>query len=67
MKINKIQINGFGNIANKTMDFSDGINIIHGNNESGKSTTVHFIKSMFYGINKNNCRYPFISLQGTFC
>ena len=59
MKINKIQINGFGNITNKTMDFSDGINIIHGNNESGKSTTVHFIKSMFYGINKNKAGNAF--------
>lgn len=59
MKINKIQINGFGNISNKTMDFSDGINIIHGNNESGKSTTVHFIKSMFYGINKNKAGNAF--------
>lgn len=63
MKINKIQINGFGNIANKTMDFSDGINIIHGNNESGKSTTVHFIKSMFYGINKNKAGNNFSELE----
>lgn len=63
MKINKIQINGFGNIANKTMDFSDGINIIHGNNESGKSTTVHFIKSMFYGINKNKAGNAFSEVE----
>lgn len=63
MKINKIQINGFGNITNKTMDFSDGINIIHGNNESGKSTTVHFIKSMFYGINKNKAGNAFSEIE----
>ena len=63
MKINKIQINGFGNIANKTMDFSDGINIIHGNNESGKSTTIHFIKSMFYGINKNKAGNAFSEVE----
>lgn len=63
MKINKIQINGFGNIANKTMDFSDGINIIRGNNESGKSTTVHFIKSMFYGINKNKSGNAFSEVE----
>ena len=63
MKINKIQINGFGNIANKTMDFSEGINIIHGNNESGKSTTVHFIKSMFYGINKNKAGNVFSEVE----
>lgn len=52
MKINKIQINGFGNLANKNIEFSDNINLIHGDNEAGKSTMVYFIKSMFYGINK---------------
>lgn len=63
MKINKIQINGFGKVANKTMEFSDGINLIHGNNESGKSTTVHFIKSMFYGINKNKAGNAFSEVE----
>lgn len=63
MKINKIQINGFGKVANKTMDFSDGINLIHGNNESGKSTTVYFIKSMFYGINKNKAGNAFSEVE----
>lgn len=63
MKINKIQINGFGNIANKTMDFSDGINLIHGTNESGKSTTIHFIKSMFYGVNKNKAGNTFSEVE----
>lgn len=48
MKISKIQINGFGNLHDKTLEFSDGINLIHGQNEAGKSTLVYFIKSMFY-------------------
>ena len=63
MKINKVQINGFGKVANKTMDFSDGINLIHGNNESGKSTTVYFIKSMLYGINKNKAGNAFSEVE----
>lgn len=53
MKINKIQVNGFGNIVGKNFDFSNGINLIRGNNENGKSTLVYFIKSMLYGINRN--------------
>lgn len=53
MKIKKVQINGFGNIENKVLDFSDGINLIYGENEAGKSTLVNFIKSVFYGVNKN--------------
>lgn len=53
MKIRKVQINGFGNIENKVIDFSDGINLIYGENEAGKSTLVNFIKCVFYGVNKN--------------
>ena len=53
MKINKIQVNGFGNLQNKNIEFMPGINLIHGTNEAGKSTLVYFIKSMFYGIDKN--------------
>lgn len=63
MKINKIQINGFGNIANKSLDFSDGINLIHGSNESGKSTMVHFVKAMFYGVNKNKAGKAFSEVE----
>lgn len=53
MKIKKVQINGFGNIENKVIDFSDGINLVYGENEAGKSTLVNFIKCVFYGVNKN--------------
>lgn len=63
MKINKIQINGFGNIANKSYEFSDGINLVHGSNESGKSTMVHFVKAMFYGVNKNKAGKAFSEVE----
>ncbi len=53
MKIEKIQINGFGKLENKNIELSDGINIIIGKNESGKSTLLKFINSMLYGISKN--------------
>ncbi len=53
MKIEKIQINGFGKLANKNIELNDGINIIIGKNESGKSTLLKFINSMLYGISKN--------------
>ena len=53
MKINNIQINGFGTLKDKTLRFDEGINLICGNNESGKSTLAHFIKAIFYGVNKN--------------
>ena len=53
MKIEKIQINGFGKLENKEIELTDGINIILGRNESGKSTLLKFINSMLYGISKN--------------
>lgn len=53
MKIENAQINAFGNLENKQIDLSENINIIKGNNESGKSTFLKFIVDMFYGISKN--------------
>ena len=53
MKIKKLKINGFGKINNTEVDFSDGINIVNGKNESGKTTLLKFITSMFYGTSRN--------------
>ena len=53
MKIENLKINGFGKLEDKEIEFSNGINIIQGNNESGKSTLLKFITSMFYGTSKN--------------
>ena len=53
MKIEKIQINGFGKLENKDIELADGINVILGKNESGKSTLLKFINSMLYGISKS--------------
>ena len=53
MKIKKIQINSFGKVRNTQIDLQDGINIIYGNNEVGKSTIQKFISCILYGISKN--------------
>lgn len=52
MKIKKIKINFFGKINDKEINLKK-INIIYGKNESGKSTLLNYIVSMFYGISKN--------------
>lgn len=49
MKINKINIASFGKFKNKQIEFSDGFNLIYGENEMGKTTVMEFIKMMFYG------------------
>lgn len=53
MKINKLQINAFGNIENREIELSENINIVYGKNEAGKSTCLKFIVDSLYGISKN--------------
>ncbi len=53
MKILNLKINNFGKLINKEIKLKDGINIIYGENESGKSTLLKFIMGMFYGLSKN--------------
>ena len=59
MKINYLKINGFGKLENKEIKLSENINLIYGNNESGKSTLLKFISGMFYGISKNKNKKEF--------
>lgn len=52
MKINNIKINAYGNIENKEINLKDGINVIYGENESGKSTLLSYITNILYGISR---------------
>lgn len=52
MKIKKIHITGFGRFRDFTLELSDGINVITGPNEAGKSTIHLFIRFMLYGADK---------------
>ena len=52
MVIEKIIIKSFGLINDMTLEFSDKVNVIEGQNESGKSTIAAFIKYMLYGFDE---------------
>lgn len=52
MNIKNIKINAYGNLENKEINLDKKINIIHGANESGKSTMLSYIVNSFYGISK---------------
>jgi len=53
LKIKRLKINAFGNLKEKEIELNNHINIIHGSNESGKSTLLKFISNIFYGTSKN--------------
>jgi len=53
MKIKNIKVNGFGKLKDKEIELENGINVIYGKNEAGKSTLLKYIISMFYGLSKN--------------
>ena len=56
MKILRLHIDHFGKFSDRTIRFSDGINIISGENESGKSTLHSFIGAMLLGLERGRGR-----------
>lgn len=49
MLIKSVYIEQFGKLKKRTFEFQDGINVIEGKNEAGKSTLQNYILSSFYG------------------
>ncbi len=56
MKILELGIRNFGKLADRKIKLSEGINLIYGENESGKSTVHTFIKSMLFGMERGRGR-----------
>ena len=48
MKIKELRLKNFGKFTNKEIHFLDGMNVIYGENESGKSTLYTFIRAMLF-------------------
>lgn len=54
MKLKELNLISFGKFKGYTLKLEDGLNIIHGENESGKTTIHNFIEGMFYGFQSPN-------------
>ena len=52
MRLVDLKIDGFGKLNNRYIDFSEGINLVTGHNEAGKSTLHACIRAMFYGMER---------------
>lgn len=48
MKIKKVSTSQFAGVNNREVEFADGINVIYGKNESGKSTIVNLVSSLLF-------------------
>ena len=56
MKINRIACDQFAGLTDRDMRFSDGLNLVIGDNETGKSTMIDLIYQLFFRGSKLNRR-----------
>lgn len=54
MRITQLNISQFGCFEDKRIELDGGLNLIYGENESGKSTILSFIKFMLYGLTRRS-------------
>lgn len=54
MIIRKLNIYGFGKHENLSIEFTDGINVLYGLNEAGKTTIQQFILHILFGFPAKN-------------
>ena len=56
MRFLDLYISGFGKFHDTAVSFEDGLNVIYGKNEAGKSTIHTFIRGMLFGIERQRGR-----------
>src|SRR2546423_6090037 len=65
MRIENIHVDGFGVWNDKNWGPLDpGLNVFHGPNETGKSTLMGFIRSMFFGFEKRGSAKRYEPVNG---
>ena len=52
MRLLDLHIDGFGKFHDRTVRFEDGMNLVYGKNEAGKSTLHTFIRCMLFGMER---------------
>jgi uncharacterized protein YhaN len=52
VKLRRLTIAGFGRLSHRAFIFDDGLNVIYGPNEAGKSTIARAIVASLYGVGR---------------
>lgn len=58
MQIRRVSIGSFGNLKDKEFEFDKGFTVFYGPNESGKTTTMEFIRSVLVPNPTKRKTYP---------
>lgn len=66
MRFLELQIKGFGKFHDRSITFEDGINVVYGKNEAGKSTIHTFIRCMLFGMQTPRGRTPRLDLYNKY-
>src|SRR5690242_5541526 len=66
MHIEKLEIKGFGKLISRTVLLGKGVNIIYGDNETGKTTLQWFIRGMLYGLKSGQVKNGLLPPQKRF-
>lgn len=64
MIIKKINYRVYGKLIDRELVFHDGLNVIYGENEAGKSTIFNSISSLIYGFKPTNReKHPYVNWE----
>ncbi len=63
MYIESLQITSFAGISGYEMSLTDGVNIVRGDNEAGKSTVAEFIRYILYGFGGKSDRERYLGFS----
>ena len=58
MRAERLSVAGFGKLADRELRFGPGLTIVHGPNESGKSTTHAALRASLFGLTAGGRRTP---------
>lgn len=69
LSVTELHIIRFGGITERVFTFRDGVNVIYGENRSGKTTLCEFIRFMYYGFEgrEPDDYYPYGSDNRSVC